>query len=453
MQSASLITRRFFGIVVLAIGTIITASAQENSPYSRYGLGDLFHGQHIINRGMGGIGVAYSDGQSVNLNNPAALSDIYYVTYDLGLTIESRSLRNADPFAKYNSSNFTPAYLAIGIPLSKKKGWGFAVGLKPVTKINYSVLKAERISGIDSVQTLYEGNGGLNRFFVGISKKWKGFSVGVLGGFDFGRRETSTKRAILNDSIAYYKGNYSSITSFNGGFIGFGIQQEIKLDTFVNKVKGVIEKRSIRLGATATLKQSLSGSEDRSIETFDYDASNAVYKIDSVYGQKNIGGNIKIPATYTAGIQYQKTITDAYKYVHDVFMVGAEYTTTKWSQYTSYGAKDATADSWQLRVGAQWVPDPLNIRSYFSHVKYRAGFNIGKDYINADGNGLKTYGITVGFGLPVRKASYTYQYTTIHTAFEFGKRGSAVNNITENYFRLSVGLSLSDIWFIKRKYD
>jgi hypothetical protein len=41
----------------------------------------------------------------------------------------------------------------------------------------------------------------------------------------------------------------------------------------------------------------------------------------------------------------------------------------------------------------------------------------------------------------------------INTAIEFGKRGSGVNNITENFIKFSLGLSLSDIWFIKRKYD
>ena len=38
--------------------------------------------------------------------------------------------------------------------------------------------------------------------------------------------------------------------------------------------------------------------------------------------------------------------------------------------------------------------------------------------------------------------------------FEFGKKGTTTNNlIEENYFNVSVGLSLSDIWFKKRKID
>ena len=82
------------------------------------------------------------------------------------------------------------------------------------------------------------------------------------------------------------------------------------------------------------------------------------------------------------------------------------------------------------------------------------GYYTGKDYINADGNGYKVQAYTLGFSFNLRKfRSYDQQFTKINTAIEFGKRGTGVNNVTENFFKFSVGLSLSDIWFIKRKYD
>src|SRR5919202_5520999 len=46
--------------------------AQDNSPYSRYGLGNLYPRMNVINRGMGGVSAAYSDVFSVNYNNPAS---------------------------------------------------------------------------------------------------------------------------------------------------------------------------------------------------------------------------------------------------------------------------------------------------------------------------------------------------------------------------------------------
>ncbi len=52
-----------------------TVFAQDNSPYSRYGLGDLVPGTHINNRAMGGVSAGYSDFLSINFNNPASYSN------------------------------------------------------------------------------------------------------------------------------------------------------------------------------------------------------------------------------------------------------------------------------------------------------------------------------------------------------------------------------------------
>jgi hypothetical protein len=136
-----------------------------------------------------------------------------------------------------------------------------------------------------------------------------------------------------------------------------------------------------------------------------------------------------------------------------VWTIGAEYETSKWTQYRYNGLADKLNDYWQVRIGAQWIPSTTST-SLLGRSTMRLGVNYGRDYINADNNGLKTFSGTVGLGVPVRpRSSQTAQFTTLNFAMEFGKRGSNVNNITESFFRFSVGLSLSDIWFVKRKYD
>jgi hypothetical protein len=135
-------------------------------------------------------------------------------------------------------------------------------------------------------------------------------------------------------------------------------------------------------------------------------------------------------------------------------MVGVEFETANWSEFRFYGAPDRLTNTWQLRLGAQLTPNPLSTESYWNRVNYRAGFYTGKNYAVPDGKDLPVIGFTLGAGLPVRKfRSYDNQFTIINTAFEVGKRGNKDNNITETFFRLSFGLSLSDIWFIKRRYD
>ena len=52
----------------------IPAFSQDNSPWSRYGLGDITPSSNIVSRGMGHAAAAYSDFQTINFVNPASYS-------------------------------------------------------------------------------------------------------------------------------------------------------------------------------------------------------------------------------------------------------------------------------------------------------------------------------------------------------------------------------------------
>lgn len=105
-----------------------------------------------------------------------------------------------------------------------------------------------------------------------------------------------------------------------------------------------------------------------------------------------------------------------------------------------------------LKVGGQILPNILKAKSYWNLVTYRAGFNMGPDYINANGK-LPQLGFSVGAGFPIRRNPYTNQYTSINLGLEYGKRGNDNNILSENVFRIALGLTLSDLWFVKKKYD
>jgi hypothetical protein len=84
----------------------LNAKAQENSPFTRYGLGDVSPGSHSISRSMGGLTAAYADGQvnnvgqAINFGNPATYGSFFMVSYDLGLT-------DSDPVAIDDSVDFS----------------------------------------------------------------------------------------------------------------------------------------------------------------------------------------------------------------------------------------------------------------------------------------------------------------------------------------------------------
>ena len=98
------------GLVCMCISTVWAQT--ENSPYSRYGLGDLVPNQNILNRGMGGVSAAYSDFHTVNFINPASYAKLkQYTTFDVGIELDNRTLRALDPPRKFSSFSPIISYL------------------------------------------------------------------------------------------------------------------------------------------------------------------------------------------------------------------------------------------------------------------------------------------------------------------------------------------------------
>ena len=58
----------FFFLIVSSV----FSNAQENSPYTRYGLGDFQSTVFTANKAMGGIGAAFRDNLRINFTNPAS---------------------------------------------------------------------------------------------------------------------------------------------------------------------------------------------------------------------------------------------------------------------------------------------------------------------------------------------------------------------------------------------
>lgn len=423
---------KLLGIAVLA-GISLLQAQTENSPYSRYGLGDELPQNNIITRGMGGVSAAYYDYQSINFQNPASYSKLRLTTFDFGVELDSRTLRVIDPPRKFSSSSPTISYLQLGFPLSKKGNWGMNLGLKPVTRINYKLERRERLPGIDSVNTLFAGNGGAYEVFAGTGVSIKSFSIGVNAGYMFGTKEYSAERHFIPDSIdiLYYPSSSRTHANYGGLFLQGGIQYNLKLS----------KATSLQFGAYGNLKREFNATKDVEIET--YSASErGNLRIDSVYIHE-VSGKVIKPASYGGGLLFNK---------HDKWMIGVDFSTAKWSEYTFFNEKDSVQDSWKLHFGGQLVPNAMSAKSYWSRVGYRAGFSYGQDYIRVNDD-LPAWTVSFGAAFPMRRANYSNQYSVINTAIEFGQRGNNLNIIRENFLRISIGLSLSDIWFIKKQYD
>jgi hypothetical protein len=451
MRLASATTKYKLLFSLLLTISVFQVYSQENSPYSRYGLGDIVPGQSITSRGMGGISAGYVDydkrydlkqvypkSQTINFLNPATYSKLRITSFDLAFEVDSRTLRSPEQAKKYTVSSAIISYLQLGIPLSRKKQLGLNLGLRPFTRINYKIQANERHiypgNNTDSIRNLYEGSGGAYEVFAGIGKGFHNFSIGVNAGYFFGTKDYSTRKSFVNDTVLYHKSNYETKTAFGGLLVNAGVQYAASLD----------KQTKLVVGAYGNLRQTFNGNRDNTIETFNYDANGGTYRLDSVAIEKNKSGKIEYPSNMGIGFTLERL---------DKWMFGADFSTTKWTEYRFFGTPDLVRNSWIIRVGGQFTPDIYNPKSYFSRVTYRFGFNLGPDYIKADGRDLSQSGFSVGGGFPVRKNPYSNQFSYVNLALEYGRRGNNSNLLKENSFRVALGFTLSDLWFIKKKYD
>jgi hypothetical protein len=437
------------GILVSA-----TALAQENSPYSRYGVGDLTPNQNVLNRAMGGVSAGYSDFQSINFVNPASYGNFGRTIFDLGTEVDVRTLKGVNSAKKFTNTNALFSYLQLGVPIGSQKMakkdrfMGLVFGLRPMSRINYKIEKNERITfsppgtgtGItDSLNTLYEGSGGISQAYTGLGLRIKNFSVGFNLGYMFGNKDYGTRLTFISDTVDYYRSNSANNTSFGGLFFDLGLQYQIKL----NK-NGVL-----RLGAHGNLRHKLNANKDLIRETYFYDAtSNNNFRIDSVYIENQVSGKIIMPSSFGAGFVYQDN--------HWLF--GADVEFAKWADYRFYGQTDFVRNNLTVRAGAQYFPARENTaaKKYFSFVRYRAGVFFGPDYITAGSNNLPQFGATVGAGFPLtslRRISFGGDFVTLNTALELGSRGNNKTGLRENITRFSVGITMNARWFQKAKYD
>ncbi|HWR32433.1 MAG TPA: hypothetical protein VN451_02825 [Chitinophagaceae bacterium] len=456
-------------ILVLLFTSFNPVFSQDNSPYSRYGIGDMVPQSHIISRGMGGISAGYSDIVSINFNNPASYSSFQTgveakskkivsgrAILDIGLDFESRSLIEQSNPKKFTASNALFSYLQVGVPI--RKNWGIAFGFRPLSRISYKMIKNERLKDpltgqpIDSAVTRYEGDGGAYLASLGtglsIFRKEKPnnmeekLSFGINAGYFFGKKDYSTRRSFINDTVNYYQANYETRTNFGDIYFNAGLQYKTPLN----------KKVSLTVGAFGNWGQKINTKQDMLRETFVYDDNLGEVRLDSVSDQRDIKGKLTMPSSFSIGFVAQKMIIQERDHKEPGWIFGLDFSMYNWDSYRLSGQKDSVRNTWEVRVGGQFNPVP-KIKGYFSNITYRAGLFMGPDYIKV-GKNLPRFGGSFGMGLPIgfsRQAPN--QATIINVSFEYGKRGNSNNLLKENMFRFSLGFSLSDIWFGKRKYD
>ncbi|NCX95371.1 MAG: hypothetical protein EBX41_02980 [Chitinophagia bacterium] len=284
----------------------------------------------------------------------------------------------------------------------------------------------------------YAGDGGLSYAHTGLSYRNRNWSIGINFGYLFGNYRNFTSVLPIDTAATNkaYQAQFARYTRIGGLYWKAGMQYHIPLKDSVS---------FITLGATFALGQNLKQTlnyYEVSIYNFgDTIANDTTYRADERLGK------LKMPMTMSIGA----VLTKGEKYV-----VGLDYSYGNWSGFSSQPDSNFTQNiannAYRFSVGAAYTPNIADLKGYFSRVTYRIGAYYGKDYIQIGSTSLPYYGVTVGGSFPYKRS--TRSHSRIHASLDFGSLGVKTNGLAQHsYFRLGLGFSFNERWFVAQKYE
>lgn len=409
------------------VNLMLFSQIQTVSPYSRYGVGELAHNKNAWNLSMGQLGFALHSPYHVNFTNPASYSAFDSLTFIFEGGFNGDFTTLASNFESTNRSTGSLGYLLFGMPVLR--WWKTSLGLVPYSDVGYNVVNYEEYPNSGTVQRTYYGSGGLNKLYWGNAfRLLKNLSVGLNISYMFGSMDREAK-VTFPDSL--YAMNFKEVfyVTMSDFYFDFGAQytQKIKDDIFLN------------LGAVFSPAMSMASKTDILATTFLLSSFEIESTRDTLVNSGGYTGRIKIPMLLGGGFAFEKT---------DNWLIGVDYKWQNWEKFSAFGLSDSLVNGWQVNIGGEITPNINNYSNYLARVHYRLGFTYGKTYLRLRGIDLNEYSVSFGFGLPLKGMK-----TMVNVGAQYGVMGTtSMDLIRESTFRIVLGFSINERWFVKRKY-
>lgn len=430
------IFKNIFFITLLAASVSSSAQTTSSSPYSQFGLGDLKRSLLPQTRGMGGISMGVRKPgvyDNINMANPASYSTLALTTFEVGASMDLRSLSKAGVSgdAQFNS---TLSHINFGIPVSKSSALSF--GLVPYSDLGYQ-FKNSGMLDTTSVEYVYGGEGGVSKAYLGYGFKLaKNLHLGFNVGYLFGSLKENRSIDFLDPrpDVEYDLSAFNSRTQYQRSVGGLSFDLGVQYEAILN------DKTKLILGYTGNTGKSINSRRD--VVTTRYrrdDRGNEFAASDSTLFIEGEKSSINMPVTHTAGFAFERS---------NSWLVGADFSYSKWSDFSEGGVNGGLNDSYGVALGGQLTPDASSINNYWKLVDYRLGMKYDRTFIKIGNNDIKQYALTFGMGFPL--PSNRSSFYRINLSTEVGQRGTQENNLVrDNYVNIHIGFTLNDKWFQK----
>jgi hypothetical protein len=112
---------------------------------------------------------------------------------------------------------------------------------------------------------------------------------------------------------------------------------------------------------------------------------------------------------------------------------------------------DQLKDRFKINAGMEWIPDAFDVNHYLNRIHYRIGAGLSTPYYKINGNdGPKDFSVSIGLGLPIQNQYNARSFVNISGQWV---HSSAKDFITENMFRINIGITFNERWFAKWKVE
>ncbi|MDT8307945.1 MAG: hypothetical protein RQ866_00305 [Bacteroidales bacterium] len=410
----------------LTIITVTFANAQNSnsSPYSRFGIGDIYSFTSGFNAGMGGLKYSIQSPLFLNPANPASYAGLQqqHFVFDVGLQGHITRMQTE---AKTNDKSFINlGHLLYGSAIAKR--WSIALGLLPYSSVGYAVTYYIIDPDIGGHEIAYLGDGGLNKTFIGTAFQInKNFSLGVNVNYLFG--SLNHEQRINFDSTNYLNIRSENARVVNAFTFDFGLQYQ----GLINENK----RRFLSAGIVANYSGNLNARDDRFTETFKYSASGTILTRDTIENITGDKGTITLPLHIGAGVNM---------YQSDQWLVGIDAGMQDWTKYKAFNETDSFSMSYHAALGAHYKVNKLFLR---------AGAKYKQTYLSFDGSQINDYGISFGVGIPIYNKNYSN--SLINVGLELGNRGTTEKGlIKEQYIKFYLSFTMNqERWFLQPLYN
>lgn len=435
--------------LILFAASTIWAQPKQNSPYSRYAIGDMLSQYFASQAGMGGQTAASHDAFHLNLVNPASYAYLRTTTLETGIYAKNSLYESATTKQTNWSGNL--AYLALGFTLKSpinevldkvQSPWRFGMGfsLTPYSLVGYKVETRDTLPDLGDVINAFEGNGGTYRLNWTNAMQYKRTSLGLSLGWTFGKA-TYENTTFFIDSLPTFQNNFRDDLSVKGFTWNLGLQHDFVLRYAENDKN--TPTRWITLGITGEGNHDLKLSADQIYLRSRGKLTNGQYSNpDTIRYISRDNQTLTLPAAFGLGVQFVKA---------NKLKLGAQYNFENWASYRNDARPETLRNTSSFSVGMEYIPDFASYNNYGKRIRLRLGAYYRQDARVINDKNLDDLGFSFGFGLPV--VLPRQQTSFINTAFELGKLGKD-SPISETYFRITLGFTLNDnTWFYKRRFE